>query len=261
MFTISVNPLMVIGPFIIRWSILIILIAIGIGVWITAREAERRGITRNDVYEVAIWIVVGGAVGARLLYVIDLWSFEFALNPVWSFYIFHDWGFDIWGAVLGGLAAAVLVCWKRGWRLSVFLDAAAPGLVLAQAIGRVYCILTGDAIGRPTYGPLGFVYTNSNSLAHQLNVYYTPMPAYELIGNLVIFSILWQLRSRKWADGTLFLVYLVLYSLERYFFGFVSAYRIVTMGLTQSQIIALIGLIIAVPVMVFQFWKLNKRTV
>ncbi len=183
------------------------------------------------------------------------------MNSIWSIYIFHDWGFDIWGAVLGGLVTAVLVCWKHGWRLPFFLDAAAPGLVLAQAVGRIFCILTGHDIGRPTYGPLGFAYTNSNALAHQLKVYYTPMPAYELIMNLFIFGILWQLRNRKWADGTLFLVYLILYSMERYILGFISAYRIVAVGLTQSQIIALVGLTMAIPVLAFRFVSVRKQTI
>lgn len=261
MLTISINPLIFIGPFIIRWSMLIVLIAAGIGVWLTAHEAARKNLKKDYVYRIAIWIVIGGVIGARLFYVINFWSFEFSLNPVWSFYIFHDWGFDIWGAVIGGLVAAAFICWKRGWRLPVFLDAAAPGLVLAQAIGRIYCILTGDAVGRPTNGPLGFAYTNSNALAHQLNVYYTPMPAYELLGNLVIFGILWQLRNRKWADGTLFLVYLILYSMERYVLGFVSAYSIVAFGLTQSQIIALVGLTIAIPVLALRFVTVRKPTV
>lgn len=101
MITISVNPLIFVGPFVFRWALLIVVIATGIGIWLTAHEAEQKGIKKEDVYEVAIWIVIAGIVGARLFYVIDLWSFEFALNPVWSLYIFHDWGFDIWGAVLG----------------------------------------------------------------------------------------------------------------------------------------------------------------
>lgn len=261
MLTISVNPLIFIGPFIIRWTNLIVLLAIGIGVWLTAHEAERRATKKEDVFGDAIWIVVGGIMGARLFYVINFWSFEFASNPVLSLNIFHIWGFDIWGAVFGGFVVTALVCWRRNWRLPVFLDAIAPGLVLAQAIGRIVCILTGDAVGRPTNGPLGFAYTNSNALAHQLKVYYTPMPAYELIGNLVIFGVLWKLRNRKWADGTLFLVYLVLYSVERYVLGFVSAYRIVALGLTQSQIIALIALIIALPVLAFRGVTFHKQAI
>ena len=261
MLTISVNPLIFIGPFVFRWALLIVVLATGIGIWLAAHEAERKGIRKDNVYEVAIWIVIAGIVGARLVYVMDLWSFEFALNPVRALYVYHDWGFDIWGAVLGGLVATTLVCWKRGWRLPTFLDAAAPGLVIAQAIGRIYCILTGDAFGRPTLGPFGFEYTNANALAHQRNVYYTPMPAYELIANLLIFGILWMLRNRKWPDGTLFLLYLILYSVERYFLGFISAYRIVAFNLTQSQIIALAVLTFAFPVIAFRSVTFRKQTI
>jgi len=124
------------------------------------------------------------------------------------------------------------------------LDAAAPGLVLAQAIGRIACVITGDAMGRPTTGPFGFAYTSPNAMVPQLEVYYTPMPVYELVINLGIFAVLWGLRNRRWSDGRLFLVYLILYSLERFFLAFTSSYRIFAFGLTQSQIVAVFGFII-----------------
>ena len=71
------------------------------------------------------------------------------------------------------------------------------------------------------------------------------MPVYEIMANLLIFAVLWKLRNRKWTDGTLFLVYLTLYSLERFFLAFTSSYRIIALGLTQSQMIALVGLAVA----------------
>ena len=137
------------------------------------------------------------------------------------------------------------LAWRRGWRLPRLLDATAPGLVLAQAIGRVACIITGDAMGRPTTGPFGFAYTSPNAMVSQLGVYYTPMPVYEIIANLGIFALLWQLRKKNWSDGLLFLVYLTLYSLERFLLAFTSSYQILALGLTQSQIIALMMLAIA----------------
>ncbi|MBI3986169.1 MAG: prolipoprotein diacylglyceryl transferase, partial [Lentisphaerae bacterium] len=136
---------------------------------------------------------------------------------------------------------------RRGWKLPRLLDATAAGLVLAQAIGRTACIITGDAMGRPTTGPFGFAYTNPNAMVPQLGVYYTPMPVYEIIANLGIFAVLWQLRKRGWPDGLLFLVYLSLYSVERFFLAFTSSYQITAFGLTQSQIVALIALTVAVP--------------
>ena len=85
----------------------------------------------------------------------------------------------------------------------------------------------------------------------ELGVYYTPMPVYELGINLGIFAILWQLRKRDWPDGKLFLVYLTLYSLERFILAFTSSYRIIAFGLTQSQIVAVFGLAIGLTLLVW----------
>lgn len=188
-------------------------------------------------------------IGARLFHMLDHWSDEFAANPIRALYIWEG-GLAIWGAVAGGLIVVAILARLRGWRLPKLLDAAAPGLVLAQAIGRVACIITGDAMGKPTTGPFGFAYTSSNAMVPQLGVYYTPMPVYEIVANLGIFALLWQLRKRNWPDGLLFLVYLSLYSIERFFLAFTSSYQIMAFGLTQSQIVALVSLAVAMPLIV-----------
>src|SRR3990172_4642409 len=249
MFTISIDPIIFkIGHFAIRWYGIILMIAMGIGIWLTAREAERKGFKKDDVYDAAVWIIAGGLIGARLFHVLDHWSHEYAVNPIRALYIWEG-GLAIWGALIGGLIAAALIAWRRGWRFPKLLDAAAPGLVLAQAIGRIACIITGDAMGKPTSGPFGIAYTSPNAMVPQLNVYYTPMPVYELAINLGIFALLWQLRKRNWVDGKLFLVYLTLYSLERFFLAFTSSYRIIAFGLTQSQIVAVFGFAIGLALL------------
>ncbi|HLO14971.1 MAG TPA: prolipoprotein diacylglyceryl transferase [Anaerolineales bacterium] len=261
MFTISIDPIIfTIGPFILRWYSMILLTAIGIGVWITAREWGRKEFKKDDIYEIAIYIIVGGIIGARLFHVLDHWSHEFAANPVRALYIWEG-GLAIWGAMIGGLVAGALIAWRRGWRFPKLLDAAAPGLVLAQAIGRIACVITGDAMGKPTSGPFGFAYTNPNVLVPELGVYYTPMPVYELVINLGIFAVLWQLRKRSWPDGILFLIYLTLYSLERFFLGFTSSYRIIAFGLTQSQIISIFGLAAGLSLLALTYRKLSKQTI
>lgn len=261
MITVSIDPIIFgIGHFALRWYSLILLTAIAIGLWLTAREAERRGFKKEDVYDAAIWIIIGGILGARLFHVLDHWSHEYALNPIRAFYIWEG-GLAIWGALVGGLLAGALVAWKRGWYFPRFLDAAAPGMVLAQAIGRIACVITGDAMGKPTSGPFGFAYTSPNAMVPKLGVYYTPMPVYELVINLGIFAVLWQLRKRNWPDGTLFLVYLTLYSVERFFLGFTSSYRILAFGLAQSQIVALFGFAIGAALLAWTSRKLSKQTI
>jgi phosphatidylglycerol:prolipoprotein diacylglycerol transferase len=261
MFTVSINPIILsIGHFALRWYSLILLTAIVVGIWLTAREAERKGFKKEDIYDVAIWIIIGGLIGARLFHVLDHWSDKFAANPIRALYIWEG-GLAIWGALLGGLLTGAWIAWRRGWYFPKLLDAAAPGLVLAQAIGRIACVITGDAMGKPTNGPFGFAYTSPNAVVPQLGVYYTPMPVYELVVNLGIFAVLWQLRERNWTDGKLFLVYLTLYSLERFFLAFTSSYRIIALGLTQSQIVAIFGLIASLVFMRLMPRNRNRQTI
>ncbi len=260
MITITINPFIFsIGHFALRWYSLIVMAAIGIGLWLTAYEASRKGFKKDDIYDIAMWVIPGGLVGARLFHVFDHWSDMFAANPISALYIWEG-GLAIWGALAGGLLTMAILAWRKGWRLSSLLDAAAPGVVLAQAVGRVACVITGDAMGKPTTGPFGFAYTNPNAMVPELGVYYTPMPVYEIIVNVGIFALLWQLRKRRWPDGMLFLVYLGLYSLERLLLGFTSSYRIIALGMTQSQIVALIGLAVAIPAIILLRRKAALRS-
>ncbi|GIK37096.1 MAG: prolipoprotein diacylglyceryl transferase [Chloroflexota bacterium] len=251
MITISIDPVIFsIGHLMIRWYGLIVVTAIIVGVWLAAHEAERKGFKKEDIYDAALWIVPGGLLGARLFHVLDHWSHEYAANPVRALYLWEG-GLAIWGGVIGGLIAGIILARRRRWRLPRLLDAVAPGLVLAQAIGRVACIITGDAVGKPTTGPFGLAYTNPGAMVPQLGIYYTPTQVYEIIMNLGIFAVLWQLRRRKLPDGALFLIYLLLYASLRFLITFWSSYQIIALGLNQAQLISLAALIIGLPWLVY----------
>lgn len=255
MITISLDPVLLhVGHFMLRWYSLIVLTAIFIGVGLAAREAGRKGFKKEEIYDGALWVVIGGILGARLFHVLDHWSHTFAADPVRALYVWEG-GLAIWGGIAGGLLAVMILAKLRGWNLPRLVDAAAPGLVLAQAIGRVACVITGDAMGKPTNGPFGVAYTSPNAMVPELGVYYTPMPVYEIIANLGIFAVLWQLRKRNLPDGLLFVVYLSLYSIERFFLAFTSSYQEFAFGLTQSQVVALVALAATIPLFVL----LSKR--
>lgn len=261
MITVSIDPIIFsIGHFMLRWYSLIVVTAIIVGVWLSAREAERKGFKKEEIYDSALYVILAGLLGARLFHVLDHWPDEYAANPIRALYIWEG-GLAIWGGVIFGLIAVTILAWRRGWRLPALLDAAAPGLVLAQAIGRIACVITGDAMGKPTTGPFGFAYTSPNAMVPQLGVYYTPMPVYELIANLGIFALLWQLRKRNWPDGLLFLVYLSLYSVMRFTLAFTSSYQVIALGLTQSQIVAVLALVVALPLIVLTQLRQPKAVV
>ncbi|HEX7393826.1 MAG TPA: prolipoprotein diacylglyceryl transferase, partial [Anaerolineaceae bacterium] len=212
MITITIDPIIFsIGPHIhFRWYSLIVITAIVIGVWMAVREAGRKGFIKDEILNSSLYIILAGMMGARLFHVIDHWPDEFAANPISVLY-FWEGGLAIWGGVFGGLAAVFILARMKKWKLPKLLDAFVPGAVLAQAVGRVACIITGDAVGKPTTGPFGFAYTSPNATVPALGVYYTPTPVYEILMNLSIFALLWALRKKNLPDGALTLIYLVLY--------------------------------------------------
>ncbi|HLE90115.1 MAG TPA: prolipoprotein diacylglyceryl transferase, partial [Anaerolineales bacterium] len=139
MFTISIDPIIFnIGHFALRWYSLILMLAIAVGVWLVARESERKGFKKEDIYDAAVWIIVGGLIGARLFHVLDHWSHEYAANPIRALYIWEG-GLAIWGAVIGGGIALALFAGRHGLHFGRLVDTATPGLVLGQALGRFAC--------------------------------------------------------------------------------------------------------------------------
>jgi phosphatidylglycerol---prolipoprotein diacylglyceryl transferase len=254
MFTIGIDPVIFrLGHFALHWYGVIVFAAVALGTWLIAREAARKGFRPEDVYDSALWVLLGAIAGARLFHVVDHWTHTFAADPARIFYVWEG-GLAIWGGVFGGLLALLILSWYRGWRVPFLLDMAAPGLVLGQAVGRVACVITGDAMGRVTAGPFGIAYSHPAAMVPELGVYYTPMPLYESAANLAIFALLWQLRRKSLPDGVLALLYLTLYSSARFLLAFVSSYRLVALGMTQSQLVALVTLAVALPLL-FWLWR------
>lgn len=251
MITVNIDPILLqAGHFALRWYGLIVVAAASVGIWVALREAKRKGLSELQFADAIPWVIVGGVIGARLFHVIDHWPDEYAANPLRALYIWEG-GLAIWGGVIGGLTALALFAWRRALSLAVLLDTAVPGLVLGQAIGRIACVITGDAVGRPTTGPFGLAYSNPGAMVPQLGVYYTPTPIYEIIMNLTIFAVVWRLRKRPLPDGALFLVYLVLYSVGRFVITFWSAYKTIALGFNQAQLISLVGLAVGIPALVY----------
>jgi prolipoprotein diacylglyceryltransferase len=118
-------------------------------------------------------------------------------------------------------------------------DAAAPGIVLGQAIGRFCCLVTGDTVGRPTDGSWGIVYLNPGARVSQLGVAYQPAFFYEQLWDVVVFAILWRLRKHITGDGQLFALYLGLYAMGKFAITFVRLGPVYFWGLQQSHFVAL----------------------
>jgi phosphatidylglycerol---prolipoprotein diacylglyceryl transferase len=244
MLTIDIDPILVhLGPIALSWYGLAVMAAIAVGVWVTLREAGRVGLDANAVADLVPWVIVGGLVGARLLHVIDRWP-DYAADPSRILAV-QSGGLAILGAVLGGALAGGLVAWRRGLPVRRLFDAAAPGIILGQAIGRLGCLVTGDAVGRPTDGSWGIVYLNPGAMAPGLGVAYQPVFLYEQIWALVIFGLLWASRRRLSGDGQLFALYLGLYPAGKFALTFARTETVWFWGLQEAQVLALGAMVVA----------------
>ena len=215
---IDIDPVILrLGPLALRWYSLMIMIGVMAGVWLSARFAEKRGISADDVYSAAFWIVGGGILGARLAHVIDRWDY-YAAEPA-KILAIYEGGLAIWG----GMVAGGIGGWFYTRRYNVpfwrFADSVAHGALFGQAIGRVGCIVNGDVAGKPTNG-WGFVYTNPNALLPRPEYFNTPThpyPLYEMGLDLLLFGLLFLVWRHVKLDGAVFLAYCVGYSMIRFF--------------------------------------------
>jgi phosphatidylglycerol---prolipoprotein diacylglyceryl transferase len=245
MITINTDPTLVhLGHLGISWYGLVVALALVTGVWLALREARRKGLPVDVVEDLTIWVILGGIAGARLLHVIDRWDL-YAANPLGILAIMNG-GLAIEGAILGGALAGGFAAWRAHLPLRPLFDAAAPGIILGQAIGRFGCLVTGDALGPPTDGTWGIVYLNPGAMAPHLGVAYQPVFFYEMLWDLLVFSIVWLLRGRLKTDGTLFGIYLGLYTLGKFALTFLRTESIWFQGLQEAQLLALGGMAVAV---------------
>lgn len=248
---IGMNPILVtIGSVEVRWyGVMVSLAILTVVVW-TYFSAKKAGIPGDIVYTSALWAIPFGLVISRLVEVVDRLDF-YSNNPgeVFSFS-----GLTIYGGVLGGVLGAWIYNRIRGQPFGRLADAAAPGVILGQAVGRIGCTINGCCYGTPTTLPWGFVYTNHNSYA-PLGVSTQPTVVYELLFDLAVFGVLLYLRRRLKVEGSLFLVYLATYSVGRFLFSYLRE-NATYGGLREAQIIALAVVVISVPLLIS---KLRQR--
>lgn len=229
----------------IRWYGVAIAVGIALGIWVALREARRLGLDEDAVYNTALWGVVGGLLGARLFHVLDRIDF-YIQNPATVLSI-QQGGLAVWGGVIGGVAAGALYCRWAKLPLARVADVAAPGLLIGQIVGRVGSIVNGDAYGAPADLPWSFIYVHPDALIPDLGEPTHPYPLYEIAWNLAVLGIIWRLRRQERPDGTVFLVYLLLYSLGRFLLTFVRQETILLFGLQQAQLLAVVLAFAAAP--------------
>jgi phosphatidylglycerol:prolipoprotein diacylglycerol transferase len=229
------------GPLAIHWYGVMIALAFLAGLWTAMRRARRENISAEKIADVTLWLMVGGIIGARFVYVTTYWREEFASQPLSEIFKIYHGGLVFYGGFIGAAATGIIyILWKKMplWKT---LDVLAPSVALGSVFGRVGCLLNGCCYGRPTDLPWAITFTNpqANELSGTpLNVPLHPTEIYDALLNFGLYVFLAWLFRRKKFDGQIFATYLLCYAVTRsvveYFRGDYSNLHY-HLGLTPAQ--------------------------
>ncbi len=249
------------GPITIHVYALCILAGIMAGLWLTQRRWKRYGGNPDTVWDIAIWAIPFGIIGGRLYHVVSSPDAYFGpdgdlarIPQIWQ------GGLGIWGAVALGAVGAWIGCRRAGVRLSAFADAAAPGLLLAQALGRWGNYFNQELFGSETDLPWGLQIdaNNSNFPADALpGTLFHPTFLYESLWSLAGVGLL-LLADRKFGlrGGRMFWLYAAYYTLGRLWIEILridDAEMITVLGVTQRLNVwtSILIFLLAVAVLIY----------
>ncbi len=198
------------GPITIYTWGLMVGIAFIVGLFLALKEAKRKGVEADKIINLAILILIGSFLGARSVYIFQYLDYYLA-NPLDILKVWQG------GVVFyGGLGGALLFGWfyikKSKLNFWEVADIVAPATALGIFIGRIGCSLINDHIGSITALPWGIKYIDG-ALRH-------PVAEYLSLSGLILFFFLWMIRRKIKKVGMLFLIFLLWYSLARFFLGF-----------------------------------------
>ena len=214
------------GPFAMRWYGLCIALGIAVATFITSRELARKGYDGALALDALFFVVPLGFIGARVYHVLTDYEL-YANDPFPGVFEVWNGGLGIYGAVVGGFLGVLIFARIRGISPLMFADAAAPGLILAQAIGRWGNYFNQELFGRPSDLPWAIrIAPENRPQGFEDAAAFHPTFLYESIWNVLVFFALLFIARRfasRLKNGDIFLIYVSLYSVGRFF---VEALRI-----------------------------------
>jgi phosphatidylglycerol---prolipoprotein diacylglyceryl transferase len=231
----------------IRWYGVLIASSMALGLWLATREAARRGESPDDLLKAAELALIGGLVGARLYYVLFNLDY-YQTQPWWRIFAVWEGGLAMHGGLIGGLLAGGAYVWAKGLPLLTYLDIVAPSLVLGQAIGRWGNFFNEEAFGGPTDLPWKlYISEPRRPPAFVDRQYFHPTFLYESVWNLGAFLLLYFVLRRRLerAPGALFLAYLGLYSLGRFWVEGLRTDSLMLGSMRVAQLVSVVAVAVA----------------
>ena len=239
------------GPISIRWYALCIVAGLVLAVYLSAKEAPRKKILADDVYDFILYAFPIAIVGARLYYVIFSWD-QYKDNPLEIFAIWNG-GIAIYGGLLAGFLVLVFFTRHRFINTCDFLDIAAPSVMIAQSIGR-----WGNFFNQEAYGAkvpnLDFLPAFIREQMYIDGSYRQPTFLYESGWNLIGFILILFLRRKPklLKQGEITLFYLIWYGLGRFFIEGMRTDSLMLAGLRVSQLFSLILVVTGLGLLVYR---------
>ncbi|MGX1549494.1 prolipoprotein diacylglyceryl transferase [Streptomyces adustus] len=248
------------GPIPLRAYAFCIIIGVFVAVWLGNKRWIARGGRAGTVADIAVWAVPFGLVGGRLYHVITDYELYFSEGRDWvdAFKVWEG-GLGIWGAIALGAVGAWIGCRRRGIPLPAYADAIAPGIALAQAIGRWGNWFNQELYGRPTDLPWALKITSSTD--GRIPGTYHPTFLYESLWCVgVAFLVIWADRRFTLGHGRAFALYVAAYCVGR---GWIEYMRVDDahhiLGLRLNDWTALVVFLLAVVYIVVSAKKRPGR--
>jgi prolipoprotein diacylglyceryl transferase len=199
------------GPFTLHMYGVMLLLAIAACIWLTGRRWVRWGGDWDLVFRCAVWGVIAGIVGARIYHLITSWNQDPAIHEHW-YGPFAVWqgGLGVWGGIPFGVLTGAWIVHRSGNSVRLMMDAVAPGLLLAQGIGRWGNYFNQELYGKATSLPWGLKIDAYPGQA------FHPTFLYEFIWDILgVFFLLWVDRRFKIKRPGLFALYVMIYTAFR----------------------------------------------
>lgn len=240
----------------VAWYGIIIALGMVLAVlYVMYRTKEYKGITVDDVIDFTLFIIISGVIGARLYYVITS-DYNYSFAEVFAIW---EGGLAIYGGIIAGGTAAVLVCLYKKIRPLCFLDMLAPAVMLGQIIGRWGNFCNGEAFGYETTLPWGMELTHiMESGAERYIGIMHPTFLYESLWNLIGFILINVLYRKRKFDGQIVMMYFAWYGFGRMFIEGLRTDSLYVGPFRISQIVGFLTFAAATTLLVI-FWKKGKR--
>lgn len=230
-----------------------VMIAIGIitGILIMLKEAKRKSVNEDNIFDLAIYTIIVAIISARLYYVVGFNFSYYLKNPLEIIFV-NLGGLSIQGGLLGGILFAAWYTKKKGILFWETADIFAPSIAIGQAIGRIGCDIFG--IPMKTIYPWGIKV--GSQIVH-------PAQMYEMVLDLLLFTYLWRKKDRLNYKGELFIKYIIGFSINRAIVEFFRTNPVIIKPFTIAHITSFIMIVTAIIVgrIIKNKYQIEKDTV